>query len=63
MLSLIFRGRVLADPRLPRLRRLAWLWSAENMLLAAAVYHRLFIYIGFNTHASGFDDPKLVKLV
>ncbi len=48
MLSIIFRGSVLADPRLPRLRRLAWLWSAENMLLAAAVYHRLFIYIGFN---------------
>jgi hypothetical protein len=48
MLSIVFRGRILADPRLPRLRRLAWLWSAENMLLAAAVYHRLFIYIGFN---------------
>lgn len=48
VLSLVFKGRVLQDPRLPRLRRLAWLWSLENMLLAIAVYHRLYIYIGFN---------------
>jgi hypothetical protein len=48
ILSLIFRGRVLQDPRLGRLRRLAWVWSLENMLLAVAVYHRLYIYIGFN---------------
>ena len=47
-LSLIFRGRVLDDPRLPRLRRLAWVWSFENLLLAVAVYHRLAIYVGFN---------------
>jgi hypothetical protein len=48
VLSLVFRGSVLDDPRLPWLRRLAWLWSLENLLLAVAVYHRLFIYIGFN---------------
>jgi hypothetical protein len=48
ILSLVFRGRILRDPRLSRLRRLAWLWSFENVLLAAAVYHRLYIYIGFN---------------
>lgn len=48
ILSLIFRGRILLDSRLPRLRRLAWIWSVENMLLAAAVYNRLYIYIGFN---------------
>ncbi|MBN1910601.1 MAG: DUF4173 domain-containing protein [Pirellulales bacterium] len=48
VLSLIFRGRMLADDRLPRLRRLAWIWSLENLLLAVAVYHRLFIYVGFN---------------
>jgi hypothetical protein len=48
VLSLVFRGEVLRDERLPRLKRLAWLWSLENMLLAVAVYHRLFIYIGFN---------------
>lgn len=48
LLSVIFRGAVLSDGRLPGLRRLAWLWSLENVLLAAAVYHRLFIYVGFN---------------
>jgi Domain of unknown function (DUF4153) len=47
-LSLVFRGRILDDPRQPRLRRLAWVWSLENLLLAAAVYHRLLIYVGFN---------------
>lgn len=48
ILSLIFRGRVLRDPRLGRLRGLAWAWSLENLLLAVAVYHRLCIYVGFN---------------
>jgi hypothetical protein len=48
VLSAIFRGPVLRDPRLVRLRKLAWIWSAENLLLAVAVYHRLHIYIGFN---------------
>jgi hypothetical protein len=48
VLSLVFRGPILHDPRLPELRKLAWLWSLENMLLAAAVYRRLYIYIGFN---------------
>ena len=48
VLSLIFRGRILQDPRLGKLRRLAWVWSLENILLAVAVYHRLYIYIGFN---------------
>lgn len=48
VLSLIFRGTILRDPRLGALRRCAWLWSFENILLATAVYHRLFIYVGFN---------------
>jgi hypothetical protein len=48
VLSLIFRGQILRDPRLGRLRRLAWIWSLENLLLAVAVYHRLWIYVGFN---------------
>ncbi len=48
LLSLIFRGSALRDARLPRLRRMAWIWSFENMLLAAAVYNRMLIYIGFN---------------
>lgn len=48
VLSLIFRGRLLGDARLKRVRRLAWLWSAENMILALAVYNRLYIYVNFN---------------
>ncbi len=47
-LSLIFRGEVLNDPRLPFLKRLAWVWSAQNLILAVAAFHRLYIYIGFN---------------
>jgi len=48
VLSLIFRGETLQDPRLPALRKLAWIWSAENLVLALTVYNRLFIYIDFN---------------
>ncbi len=48
VLSLVFRGSILRDSRLRQLRRLAWLWSLENILLAVAVYHRLYIYVGFN---------------
>jgi hypothetical protein len=48
ILSLIFRGRILANPGVDQLKRLAWIWSVENLVLAAAVYNRLLIYIGFN---------------
>jgi hypothetical protein len=48
VLSAIFRQGILDDPRLPKLRRLAWIWSALNLCLAAAVYHRLLIYVGYN---------------
>jgi len=48
MLSLIFRGSILADPRLTKLKSLSWIWSVLNLLLAVAVVNRLFIYIGFN---------------
>jgi hypothetical protein len=48
MLSLMFRGSVLNDPRLSKLRKLSWLWSIENVVLALAVYNRLSIYVNFN---------------
>jgi len=48
ILSIVFRGSILREPRLKTLRRLAWFWSLENILLAVAVYHRLSIYVGFN---------------
>lgn len=47
-LSLMFRGRVLNDSRLSKLRKLSWLWSIENVILALAVYNRLSIYVNFN---------------
>ncbi len=48
VLSLIFRGRTLSDPRRASLQRYAWLWTLENLLLAVAVYNRLLIYVGYN---------------
>ncbi|HBO42984.1 MAG TPA: DUF4173 domain-containing protein [Planctomycetaceae bacterium] len=48
MLSFIFGGQTIRDPRVAQLRRLAWIWSAQNFILAVAVYNRLGIYIGFN---------------
>lgn len=48
MLSAIFRGQMLRDPRMPFLRRIAMVWAIENLVLALAVYNRLSIYIGFN---------------
>jgi hypothetical protein len=48
VLSIMFRGSILSDPRLSRLRVLSSIWSIENLLLAVAVFNRLFIYIGFN---------------
>ena len=48
LLSVIFQGRTLRDPRVAVLRRFAGIWAVENLLLALAVYNRLFIYIGFN---------------
>jgi hypothetical protein len=58
ILSLVFSGRVLDDPRLPKLRALAWIWSLENLLLSAAVYNRLFIFIDFN----GMTRMRIVGL-
>lgn len=57
-LSLIFRGPMLGDSRLPGLKRWAWCWSALNLLLAIAVYNRLFIYVGFN----GMTRMRMVGL-
>jgi hypothetical protein len=48
MLCLIFRGAALSDPRLPTLRTLGAIWAVENLLLAVAVYHRLWLYVDFN---------------
>lgn len=59
MLSLVFRGSMLHDARLPRLKKLAWIWSTLNLLLAIAVYNRLFIYVDFN----GMTRMRVVGLL
>lgn len=48
LLSIIFQGKMLNDPRIGGLKVLAWTWSATKFLLAIAVYNRLTIYVGFN---------------
>ncbi len=58
VLSLVFRGGVLRDPRLRRLRALGWIWSAENFVLTVAVYHRMAIYVDFN----GMTPMRIVGL-
>jgi hypothetical protein len=59
ILSAIFRGSLLSDPSLSRLKKIALVWSAMNMLLAVAVYNRLFIYIDFN----GMTRMRVVGLL
>ncbi len=41
------------------MKKLAWVWSAENLLLALAVFNRLFIYIGFN----GMTQMRVIGLL
>lgn len=48
VLSGIFQAPLLHDPRIDRLRRLAWTWSSLNLVLAITVYNRLLIYVRFN---------------
>lgn len=59
MLSAMFRGRMMHDPRMPFLRRLAMVWAIENLILALAVYNRLSIYISFN----GMTRMRVVGLL
>jgi Domain of unknown function (DUF4173) len=59
VLSAIFRGTILADGRLKSLKRLALIWSIENLLLSAAVYNRMLIYIDFN----GMTQMRVIGLL
>ena len=58
-LSLIFRGSMMNDNRVASLKKLAWVWSALNFLLAASVYNRLLIYVDFN----GMTRMRVVGLL
>lgn len=59
VLSVIFQGETLGDPRLGTLKRLAIVWAMLNLLLAVAVYNRLNIYISFN----GMTRMRVVGLL
>lgn len=48
VLSMMFRGPMLQHPSIRSLKRIAWIWSALNFLLAASVYNRMLIYVDFN---------------
>ncbi len=48
VLSAVFNRATQLDPRAKSLKRLAYAWSFENLLLSIAVYNRLFIYVGYN---------------
>ncbi|EMI52336.1 DUF4153 domain-containing protein [Rhodopirellula sallentina] len=65
-LSLIFHHDMFRDPRVVSLRKLAWVWSAMNLILALAVYNRLCIYVGYNgmtrLRTIGFFGITLVSI-
>ncbi len=48
ILSMMFRGTMMLHAKVGQLRRLAWIWSGLNFLLAASAYNRLLIYVDFN---------------
>jgi hypothetical protein len=47
-LGLAMRGGVLAHEEARILKRLTWIWTVENLVLAACVFHRLQIYVDYN---------------
>ncbi|MBN1903233.1 DUF4173 domain-containing protein, partial [Candidatus Sumerlaeota bacterium] len=48
VIGLIFQGGILRDSRLPFLKKLAWIWSLENLILAICAFHRTQIYVHYN---------------
>lgn len=59
VLSVVFSGDALRDPRLGRLKVWALGWSALNLLLSVAVVNRLLIYINFN----GLTQMRVIGLL
>ncbi len=57
-LGVVFQGRLLVHPHLSRLKRLAWIWSSENLVLAICVFHRMQIYVDYN----GMSRMRVVGL-
>ena len=48
VLGFIFRGSVATDPRAKWHFRLAYLWAAQNLVLAAGTFRRIQMYVDFS---------------
>src|SRR5690606_11483178 len=59
VMTIIFSVDIRKDPRAPGLFRLAKIWAIFNLILAIAVYHRMWIYIDFN----GMTRMRVVGLL
>ncbi len=59
VLSVMFSPSIQHDPKIRTLKMLAMAWSACNLLLAIAVYHRMMIYVNFN----GMTRMRIVGFV
>lgn len=59
VMTIIFSDDIRQDPRAPGLFRLAKIWAIFNLILAIAVYHRMWIYIDFN----GMTRMRVVGLL
>ena len=56
VLGALFRGPITTDPRAKLARALAYGWAAQNMLLAAATFRRITMYVSY----SGLTDLRIV---
>ena len=57
-LGFLFRGALLADPGIARLKRITWAWAVENYILAICIFHRMMIYVNYN----GMSYMRVVAL-
>jgi uncharacterized protein DUF4153 len=48
MLGCIFLGKLLIHKKINYLKKLTWIWSFENFILALCAFHRTKIYIVYN---------------
>ncbi|MCB2155679.1 DUF4173 domain-containing protein [bacterium] len=59
VLGLVFHGPLTQHPKVAVLRRAAWIWSVENLLLAMATFHRTWIYVDYN----GMSRMRVVAIL
>jgi hypothetical protein len=48
VLGYMFRGKHNFTPQTATLRKLSWVWAAQNFVLALATYRRLTVYVHYN---------------